>query len=159
MDWFEQLEALAVTVNGEETVLLAYGLVTVGLARAGTAATADSTRGRESKLRSFIRALYISARLFNRVPGVLFFVSRNPINSLKFSNSGSRFSAITNLFLGAASYLAADPRKQKVPCADLALRAGTQSLTGTRDPCASLISDAGNFRFGGWSEGRNRHVL
>jgi hypothetical protein len=72
MDWFEQLEAFAVRVNGEETVLLSYGLVTVGLARAGTAATADRARGRESKLRSFIRALYISVQLFGCVPGVLF---------------------------------------------------------------------------------------
>jgi hypothetical protein len=72
MDWFEQLEEFAVRVNGEETVLLSYGLVTVGLARAGTAAMADSTRGRESKLRSFIRALLHIGAARDRVPGVLF---------------------------------------------------------------------------------------
>ena len=72
MDWFEQLEAFAVRVNGEETVLLAYGLVTVGLAKAGTAATADRTRGRESNLRSFIRALLHIGAVFGRAPGVLF---------------------------------------------------------------------------------------
>jgi hypothetical protein len=122
MDWFEQLEALAVSVKGEETVLLAYGLVTVGLARAGTAATADSTRGRESKLRSFIRDLLHIGAAFDRVPGVLFFVSRNPINSLKFSNSGSRFFWRKPTCLSrSASYLTADQRKQKVSCAGLAM--------------------------------------
>jgi hypothetical protein len=56
--WLEQLDALAVNVNGEETVLPLYGLVTVGLARAGTATRTGSREARESSSRSFIRTFW-----------------------------------------------------------------------------------------------------
>jgi hypothetical protein len=72
MDWLEQLEAFAVRVKGEETVLLLYGLLTVGLASAGTAATTVRTAGRESKLRSFIRDLLNIGAVQDRVPVICF---------------------------------------------------------------------------------------
>ena len=59
IDWLEQAEPLAESVNGEETVLFIAGLATETAANAGAPNTVRKSVAAESLSRSFIEGLQI----------------------------------------------------------------------------------------------------